>query len=72
MSVAAAVPSRLNASDGRRMAPTKSAFEAGSRRHSVVKSEVRRYHGITQLGLGAYGFGEKEIVRTAFVPGTGV
>ena len=36
MSVTTAVPSRLNASEGRRIAPTKSAFEARYSRMACV------------------------------------
>ena len=67
MSVTTAVPSRLNASDGRRIAPTKSAFEAQIFADGgilLVEREVGRDQCQHAAGLqGVDGFGEEVIVQ---------
>ena len=73
MSVTTAVPSRLNASDGSRMAPAKSALKAMySRTAAFCLSSVKAAGDESQdtFGLqGVNGLGEEEIVRaTGFCP----
>ena len=72
MSVTTAVPSRLKASDGRRIAPTKSAFEPRySRMAAFCLSSVKcdRDQGQHAAGLqGVDGLGEEEIMQRELLP----
>ena len=67
MSVTTAVPSRLKASDGRRIAPTKSAFEREILADGgilFVEREMRRDQCQHAAGLqGVDGLGEEVIVQ---------
>ena len=67
MSVTTAVPSRLKASDGRRIAPTKSAFDGEVLADGgvlLVEREMRGDQGQHAAGLqGVDGLGEEEIVQ---------
>ena len=70
MSVTTAVPSRLKASEGRRIAPTKSALRGQVLADGgilLVEREMRRDQGQHAAGLqGVDGLGEEEVVqRTA-------
>ena len=67
MSVTTAVPSRLKASEGRRIAPTKSAFDAEILADGgilLVEREMGRDQGQHAAGLqGVDGLGEEIIVQ---------
>ena len=72
MSVTTAVPSRLKASDGRRIAPTKSALRAEIFADGgvlLVEREMRRDQGQHAAGFqGVDGLGEEVIVQGQLLP----
>ena len=71
MSVTTAVPSRLKASEGRRIAPTKSAFGQILADGGVllVEREVAGDQGQHAAGLqGVDGLGEEVIVQRQLLP----